>query len=142
MKPFNRKSIWRRSLLLFVGALFATVEARAQNAVVDWNKTAVSTIIKTVNSGGVTPTAGMTGIYLAYVNLTIFDTLNAIHPGFQPYGGIQPYAAADSSEAAAVATAAHDVLVNYFPAASVSLDAPTQITSAIYMTVPRPKMTA
>ena len=123
MKPCNRKSIWHRRLLLFVGALFATVEARAQNAVIDWNKTAVSTIIKTVNSGGVTPTAGMTGIYLAYVNLTIFDTLNAVHPGFQPYGGIQPYAAADSSEAAAVATAAHDVLVNYFPAASVSLDA-------------------
>jgi PAP2 superfamily len=99
------------------------IPALAQNAVVDWNNNAVSTIVKTVNSGGITPTAGMTGIYLAYVNLAIFDTLNAIHPGFQAYGGIQPYAAPDSSEAAAVATAAHDVLVNYFPGASASLDA-------------------
>jgi len=64
----------------------------------------------------------MTGIYLAYVNLAIFDALNAIHPRFQAYGGIRPDAAPDSSEAAAVATAAHDVLVNYFPNAATSLD--------------------
>ena len=94
----------------------------SQNPVVDWNYTAVSTIVKTVNNGGITPTGGMTGIYLAYVNLAVFDTLNAIHPRFEAYGGVQPYAASDSSEAAAVAAAAHDVLVNYFPQAVPSLD--------------------
>jgi hypothetical protein len=99
------------------------VPARSQNAVVDWNNTAVKTIVSTASTAGITPTAGMTGIYLAYVDLAIFDTLNAIHPSFRAYGGIQSYAAPDSSEAAAVATAARDVLANYFPKAVGSLDA-------------------
>jgi hypothetical protein len=99
------------------------VLARSQNAVVDWNNTAVKTIVTTASTAGITPTSGMTGIYLAYVDLAIFDTLNAIHPSFRAYGGIQPYAAPESSEAAAVATAAHDVLANYFPTAAGSLDA-------------------
>lgn len=98
----------------------------SQNAVVDWNSTAVKTIISTKSTAGIAPTAGMTGIYLAYINLAIFNTLNSIHPGFHAYGGIQPFAAPDSSEAAAVATAAHDVLVNYFPAAASSLDSTYQ----------------
>ena len=96
--------------------------ALSQNAVVDWNNIAVKTITSTVSTAGITPTAGMTGIYLAYVNLAVFDSVNAIHPGFRAYGGIQPYASPESSEAAAVATAAHDVLVSYFPKAADSLD--------------------
>jgi hypothetical protein len=60
---------------MVVGSVLA-VPALAQNAVVDWNNTAVSTIVKTVNSGGITPTAGMTGIYLAYVNLVYCPTNN------------------------------------------------------------------
>lgn len=96
--------------------------ALPQNAVADWNNTAVKTIVSTPSTAGITPTAGMTGIYLAYMNLATFDTLNAIHPEFRGYGGIQPYAAPGSSDAAAVATAAHDVLVNYFPKAATSLD--------------------
>jgi hypothetical protein len=100
--------------------------ALPQNPVTDWNDTAVKTIVSTASTAGITPTAGMTGVYLAYVNLAIFDSLNAIHPGFRPYGGIQSYAAPDSSEAAAVATAAHDVLVNYFPKATASLDSTYQ----------------
>jgi hypothetical protein len=98
----------------------------SQNAVVDWNNTAVKTIISTKSTAGITPTAGMTGIYLAYVNLAIFNALNSIHPRFHAYGGIQSFAAPDSSEAAAVATAAHDVLVNYFPTAASSLDSTYQ----------------
>jgi PAP2 superfamily len=97
-------------------------QALSQNAVVDWNNIAVKTITSTVSTAGITPTAGMTGIYLAYVNLAVFDSVNAIRPGFRAYGGIQPYASPESSESAAVATAAHDVLVNYFPKAAASLD--------------------
>jgi hypothetical protein len=100
--------------------------ALSQNAVVDWNNIAVKTITSTVSTAGITPTAGMTGIYLAYVNLAVFDGVNAIHPGFRAYGGIQPQTSADSSEAAAVATAAHDVLVNYFPNATNTLDSTYQ----------------
>jgi hypothetical protein len=117
MKLFSRFAV----SLALISVL--TVPARSQNAVVDWNNIAVKTIVTTASTAGITPTAGMTGIYLAYVDLAIFDTLNAIHPSFRAYGGIQPYAAPDSSEAAAVATAAHDVLANYFPIAAGSLDA-------------------
>ena len=44
--------------------------ALSQNAVVDWNNITVKTITSTVSTAGITPTAGMTGIYLAYVNLS------------------------------------------------------------------------
>ena len=112
-----------RWLFMLLAALFVSSVASAQNPVVDWNQTAVKTIVSNVNDAGIAPTGGMTGIYLAYVNLAIFDTVNAIHPSFRAYGGIQPSASPGSSEAAAVATAAHDVLVKYFPGASVALNA-------------------
>lgn len=57
---------------------------------------------------------------MAYCDLAPFDALNAIHPRFQSYGGIQPAAAADASESAAVAAAVHDVLVHYLPGQAAS----------------------
>ena len=113
-------------LLAVLAVVISVPAATAQNAVVDWNNTAVKTIVSTRSTAGITPTAGMTGVYLAYVNLAVFDTLNSIHPNFRAYGGIQAPAVSDSSEAAAVATAAHDVLLNYFPSATNTLDSTYQ----------------
>ncbi|MEY2414595.1 MAG: hypothetical protein QOD84_3201 [Acidobacteriaceae bacterium] len=94
-------------------ALLATA-APAQNAITFWNSIAVQTAITgKASSGG-------SGIFLAYSNLAAFDAVNAIHPRFQSYGGIQPTASPDSSESAAVAAAVHDVLVHYFPAQAAS----------------------
>lgn len=88
--------------------------ALAQNAVTTWNTIAAQTTIAGKS------TAGMTGIFMAYCDLAAFDALNAIHPRFQSYGGIQPAAAPGASESAAVAAAVHDVLVHYFPGQAAS----------------------
>lgn len=98
-----------RPLALTVLAAIFTTAAAAQNAVTFWNSIAVQTAVRGKATGG------MTGIVLAYANLAAFDALNAIHPSFQPYGGIMPASPPTASESAAVATTVHDVLVHYFP---------------------------
>jgi hypothetical protein len=103
-----------RTLALSVLTVLLATAAEAQNAITFWNSVAVQTVIL----GKISP--GGTGIFLAYSNLAAFDAVNAIHPRFQAYGGIQPPAAPDASESAAVAAAVHDVLVAYFPTQAAS----------------------
>jgi hypothetical protein len=107
-----------RTLALSTLTVLLATAALAQNAVTFWNSIAVQTAI----TGKSTP--GMTGIFLAYSNISAFDAANAIHPRFQAYGGIEPVAASDASESAAVAAAVHDVLVHYFPAQAPSNPVP------------------
>lgn len=108
------KARFVRTLTLFgLTALLATATS-AQNAITFWNSIAVQTAIQAKTS------PGMTGIFLAYSNIAAFDAVNAIHPRFQAYGGIQPTAATGASESAAVAAAVHDVLVHYFPTQAAS----------------------
>jgi hypothetical protein len=100
-----------------VGALTIAIlaaTAAAQNSVTFWSSVAVGAAVKAKSTGG------MTGIFLAYANLAAFDSLNAIHPRFQAYGGIMPPASPNASEAAAVAAAVHAVLVHYFPTQAAS----------------------
>jgi hypothetical protein len=108
------KSIGTRLLSATVVVMVLASVASAQNAVTVWNSVAVNAALTAKSTGG------MTGLFLAYSNLAAFDALNAIHPRFQPYGGIMPEAAPDASESAAVAAAVHDVLVHYFPAQAAS----------------------
>jgi hypothetical protein len=90
--------------------------ARA-DAVADWNAIAVQTI---VNAG---PTHGSAVSFLdnATVQVAVYDAVVAIGGRFKPYHVQIP--GASGSPAAAVAKAAHDVLVNRFPAQAASLDA-------------------
>lgn len=90
-------------------ALLLSTSGLAQNAVTYWNSIAVQAAMSAKS------TPGMTGIFAAYADIAAFDSVNAIHPRFQPYGEIQPAASPDASESAAIATAVHDVLVYYFP---------------------------
>ena len=110
----NRLSRSMRILpaVVLIGALSSA--ASAQNAVTFWNTIAARTAVQ----GKATP--GMAGMFLAYADLAAFDALNAIHPRFQAYGGIQPAASPGASESAAVAAAMHDVLVHYFPSQAAS----------------------
>jgi PAP2 superfamily len=103
-----------RIITLFAFIALLATAAPAQNAITFWNSIAVQTVI----TGKASP--GGTGIFLAYSNLAAFDAVNAIHPRFQAYGGIEPTGAPDASESAAVAAAVHDVLVHYFPAQAAS----------------------
>lgn len=108
------------TLLLAVSilaTLLASTPLLAQNVVTDWNGVASATIV--ANGGKPSATSS---VWFAYASIAVYDAVNAIHHQFQPfyYGGSASHGASD--EAAAVA-AAHRVLVNYFPAQQVELDA-------------------
>jgi hypothetical protein len=82
-------------------------------AVLDWNKHALDALANPPTAG--TPGAGMTppvqAVHLAIVQGAVYDAVNAIDGGYEPYLEGLPSAPDSASEAAAAATAAHDVLV-------------------------------
>jgi len=93
--------------------LLTAVAARA-DVVLDWN----AIMQATVNSQTPFPQAR----FAAITQLAVFEAVNAITRDYQPYLGAITAPASASPEAAA-ATAAHDVLKNYFPANAATLDA-------------------
>jgi hypothetical protein len=82
-------------------------------AVLDWNKHALDALANAPTAG--TPGAGLTppvqAVHLAIVQGAVYDAVNAIDGGHEPYLEGLPSAPGSASEAAAAATAAHDVLV-------------------------------
>jgi len=81
----------------------------AGNVVSDWTTTASATIVA---NGG--KSAGASAAWFSYVSLAVYDAVNAITGQYRPfyYQGAGPR---DASIDAAGASAAHDVLVYYFP---------------------------
>ncbi len=71
----------------------------------DWNAIAVRTIV-TENAAP----PGVAQLYLGFVSSAVYDAITTARPGMD-------------AQAAAVGTAAHDVLVEYFPASAGNLDA-------------------
>jgi hypothetical protein len=59
---------------------------------------------------------------MAIVHVAIFDALNAIQGGYESYSGL-PRVREETSLAAAIAQAAHDTLVELYPAQAESFDA-------------------
>lgn len=119
-RPTSRAHRWLAglSVLSLVGALglipaASVAAAEPANPVLDWN-------INAINAIGNAPTAPIPGlgqppplavIHLAMVQGAIYDAVNAIDGGHEPYLSGLPSAPEGASKAAAVATAAHDVLV-------------------------------
>jgi hypothetical protein len=85
--------------------------------VVEWNNNAQTAIITTAGQG---PTVAY--LHLAMVQGAVYDAVNAIKGGYEPYLGAPATADRDDSAPAAVATAAHDVLVALFPGQQATLD--------------------
>ena len=106
----------RFSLSVVIAFLLATC-AGAQNVVVQWNAIASTTIISNAKESSVA-----SGVWLAYVQLAVFDAVNAIDHRYHPYLFTANFAAGANHDAAAVA-AAHRVLVAYFPTQQPVLDA-------------------
>jgi hypothetical protein len=104
-------------------AALCSCPLRAQNVVIDWNKIASTTIVTNAKEPSAT-----SGVWFAYVQLAIYDAVNAIDHQYQPYVFTAQAPGGASQDAAAVA-AAHRILVNYFPAQQASLDA--QLTSSL-----------
>jgi len=85
------------------------------DAVTDWNAIAIQTI------AGVPSHPGATGLLdSAVVQVAVYDAVEAISGRFRPYHVHIP--GASGSPDAAVARAAHDVLVSRFPSLTVTLD--------------------
>lgn len=96
-------------------ALVTAASANPQNVVVQWNAIASTTIITNAKEVSVA-----SGVWLAYVQLAVFDAVNSIDHRFQPYLFTTNAPAGANQDAAAI-TAAYRVLVTYFPSQHISL---------------------
>ncbi|HEY8459600.1 MAG TPA: vanadium-dependent haloperoxidase [Blastocatellia bacterium] len=104
------------ALLLLVVAWLAALPARARaNAVTDWNVIAY----QAAEASGRGP---ITSCDIAMAHLAMHDALNAIERRYEPYA-YDAVAPRGVSPDAAVAAAAHDVLVARIPNQKASLDA-------------------
>jgi hypothetical protein len=108
-----------------IGALPATAAAHGRDpatrtAVVHWNEILQREVVPPAPAAPVPPPSSFA--MTAFVQLAVYNAVVAIEGGYEPYGrplAHRPRASVD----AAVATAAHDVLVHYVPADAVALDA-------------------
>jgi hypothetical protein len=105
-------------IVLAVGALAIPATASAQSAtsadtVREWNRHASDALINA--STAPTPGAGqapqVSQLHLGMVQGAVYDAVNSIDGGHQPYLAEVPPASPSASQEAAVATAAHDVLL-------------------------------
>jgi hypothetical protein len=119
MKTFKLLS-WSASTALLVGTL-----AHA-DVVTDWNNAALDAI----RAGSTAPPIASRS--LAILHVSIYDAVNGIVRTPEPYL-VQSAVAASASREAAASAAAHDALVNLFPAAASSFDA---LHAAILAAVP------
>jgi hypothetical protein len=87
------------------------------DVVIEWNANAQSAIIATAGQG---PTVAY--LHFAMVQSAVYDAVNAIEGGYEPYLGAPAMADPGDSSPAAAATAAHHVLVGLFPAQQANLD--------------------
>src|SRR5512133_515512 len=94
----------------------ARAEPAGPGAVIAWNAIMLRTVV-TVGQQPPPPSF----VYAAYVQAAVYNAVVAIEGGYQPYKSNiarDPGASVD----AAVATAAHKVLVHYFPLQQAALD--------------------
>ena len=89
-----------------------TYEGPLENVVLDWNRHVIEALINTPTGEpmGAGQPPPISSLHLAMVHAAIYDVVVMIRGGYQPYLGGLP-APPSASQAAAVATAAHDVLV-------------------------------
>jgi hypothetical protein len=102
--------------LRFVVSFVFVSQVYGSNVVTDWTTIASAAI---VTAGGKAP--GASAVWFAYTSLAVYDAVNAITGEYQPFYYRVAGPASASIDAAAV-TAAHRVLVNYFPSQQTALD--------------------
>jgi hypothetical protein len=113
----NARPVRGRRLLVVVAALFALAAPAAAraDAVTDWNLIASNSIVVTA---GQPPHASAPSF--AMVQGAVYDAVNAIDGGYQPYL-VKPAANPWDSRDAAAATAAYQVLIGIFPGQQAAL---------------------
>ena len=110
--------------MLIPGASVSAAEPT--DMVLQWNLNAVNAIgnAPTATTPGLGQVPPIAAINLAMVQGAIYDAVNAIDRTHKPYL-LRGHAPADASQAAAAATAAHDVLVGLLPTM------PPQVTASV-----------
>jgi hypothetical protein len=112
-----RCNLWFLTLAaLSVAATPGVAGAQPLDVVIQWNR-----ILQTTVASTPTPTVFFTRPY-AMTGVAVFDALNSIDHVYQPYL-IELSAPANASREAAIAQAAHDVLVALYPGQRATLDA-------------------
>src|ERR1700751_5951586 len=96
--------------------------AQSDNVVVQWNKT----LLMIVRTKGAQPATIHPTRSFAIMHAAIYDAVNAIDQTHEPYAAGVPHASQSASQEAAAAAAAHEVLVQLYPAFQATLDAEIQ----------------
>jgi hypothetical protein len=114
LKPQAR---WFSTLGVVIGLVFP-INAHAQplDTLIEWNR-----VMQVTVAGTATPTVFFTRAY-ALTGIAVFDALNSIDRVYRPYV-VEVTASPSAGREAAIAQAAHDVLVALYPGQRVALDA-------------------
>jgi hypothetical protein len=125
--PFNGSGLGRgllcaALLALATGALADTSTAQAVNSIVQWNRT----LLVIVRTHGAQPATIHPTRSFALMHAAIYDAVNAIDRGHEPYLVSLKHVSRSASQDAAAAAAAHEVLVQLYPAFQTNLDAQLQ----------------
>ena len=118
-------STFRHSLAIAGLALGLSLASQsiAQKPIADWHAVMESSIAGTGRKNAVALP------YVAYVDVAMYDAVNSIDGRFQPFA-VSVVAPRGASQDAAAASAAHDVLMHYFPAQSAIFDAALSLSLA------------
>jgi len=119
----------RTTVIVMLAALIATIVVPATrradavgptppDTVIEWNNNAQIAIVGTAGQG---PTVAY--LHFAMVQGAVYDAVNAIEGGYEPYLVAPAVADPNDSAPAAVAQAAHDVLIALLPLQAATLDA-------------------
>jgi len=100
-------------------ALAIAQSAVAQNAITNWNNIAITAARASKAPGAAS--GSTTAIYIAYVELAVYNAVNAIDGGFEPYKYSLTAPAGASADAAAI-EAAYQTLIRLFPDQKQYLD--------------------
>ena len=106
---FLRFILRASTVVLLVGLVSGPAPASAEDMVLRWNDLAARTVLVT--------TPYNQARIMAIVQLSVFEAVNAITGDYEPYLDPLPAAVAGASVDAAVISAAHRALTNYFSAA-------------------------
>lgn len=122
----RRRWLTGLSVLVLVTAIgpipAAVMAAQPKNMVLVWNENAVNVISQpaTNTPPGLGQGPPLSALHVAMVQGAVYDAVNAIAGGYEPYlSGLS--APSTASKAAAVAQAAHDVLYGITPAANTAV---------------------
>jgi hypothetical protein len=129
----KRRGVGLLSIALLAAALHPGPAYAAENdAVRVWNERAAITLVNgpAAATPGVQFTPPVAVIHLAIVQGAVYDAVNAIKGGHDPYlPGLQ--APTSASKGAAASTAAHDVLIGLVDQAPLTATLTAQVKSAI-----------